>query len=188
MSLAVALTPSPDIQKCTYCLDVRGITPTCNHDLLECAQKNPDLVIYCLTVNGIQSDDTVRRIVRCRSHSAYNNSLSWTKKVMSQEDCSYANSIPCDCPTCPTKQISQTTSKPYTKITTTKPVASIVESLDRDTIWPHILPVPIYRNKSQFVQDDVYNEGQFNEISNGAISLHPYYTIITVSIALVLFL
>ena len=106
---------------------------------------------------------------------------------MSQEDCSYANSISCECPACPTKQVPQTTLKQRIRPTTIKPTTPMVKDLDEDAIWPHRLPVPIYRNKSHFVQDDIYSEGQFYEVGNRAALSRSHYAVITMSLFIVLF-
>uniref|UniRef100_A0AC35EQM5 Uncharacterized protein n=1 Tax=Panagrolaimus sp. PS1159 TaxID=55785 RepID=A0AC35EQM5_9BILA len=56
ISATLAFTPSSDVQKCMYCLDVRGVTQTCNEDIMECVKTYPDMVLYCLTVNSIHFD------------------------------------------------------------------------------------------------------------------------------------
>uniref|UniRef100_A0A914Y8W1 Uncharacterized protein n=1 Tax=Panagrolaimus superbus TaxID=310955 RepID=A0A914Y8W1_9BILA len=104
ISAAVSFVPTSDVQKCNYCLDVRGITPTCNEDIMGCAQTYPDMVLYCLTVNAIHFDTHVSRAVRCRSHKAYNVSLSWTEEIMGLEKCSFGTSKICNCSTCPLRE------------------------------------------------------------------------------------
>uniref|UniRef100_A0A914E1H5 Uncharacterized protein n=1 Tax=Acrobeloides nanus TaxID=290746 RepID=A0A914E1H5_9BILA len=64
LAISVGLTPSPQNQRCAYCMDVRGMTSICEEDPFKCIQFDPDSLIYCLTVNEFVYSGQTRQIFR----------------------------------------------------------------------------------------------------------------------------
>lgn len=132
-------------------------------------------------MNHIQYDGSIRRSVRCRSHLAYNATLDFTRLIISQEDCSFANSLDCDCTTCPTrKSIETTTVADVIKHKTRKPK---LKSTEKEILWPKRLPIPTYFNKSSDINpkaDSIYSNHNLYDQENSSSNVYFFNFLILV--------
>lgn len=88
-------------QKCSYCMDVRGLTSECDADPISCMSSEPDALIYCLTVHeSPRQSDHIRRVVRCLSHAAFNITTEDLHDAMTLRECHFDTMKQCHCSTC----------------------------------------------------------------------------------------
>uniref|UniRef100_A0A915NDD3 Uncharacterized protein n=1 Tax=Meloidogyne javanica TaxID=6303 RepID=A0A915NDD3_MELJA len=71
LAISLDFRPSPDIQKCSYCVQIRGLTHSCSQDPRDCAEWEPDSLIYCLSRDEQYwgREALLKRSTRCISHS-----------------------------------------------------------------------------------------------------------------------
>ncbi|PIO75938.1 hypothetical protein TELCIR_02005 [Teladorsagia circumcincta] len=50
LATSVRFIPSPDIKRCSYCVEARSTYPDCFDDIIECAYRDPDSLVFCLNV------------------------------------------------------------------------------------------------------------------------------------------
>ncbi|KAI3416085.1 hypothetical protein GPALN_005637 [Globodera pallida] len=110
-ALSLDYRPSPDIQKCAYCVELRSLRTSCKKKPRSCAEGDPDSLLYCLNRDEHSlGREMLKRSVRCISHSnVSSNRLSFPPLLLSSlalihEDvqCSFDNvQHNCRCPDCP---------------------------------------------------------------------------------------
>ncbi|KAI1731381.1 hypothetical protein Ddc_00191 [Ditylenchus destructor] len=101
LAIAVGLKASYDTEKCSYCMDVRGLTSECDADPISCMSSEPDALIYCLTVHeSPRHSDHIRRVVRCLSHAAFNITTEDLHDAMALRECHFDTMKKCHCSTC----------------------------------------------------------------------------------------
>ena len=114
LALSLDFRPSPDIQKCSYCAQMRGLSLGCEQKPLACAELDPDSLIYCLSRDERPwGRDALKRSTRCISHAnLFNQSLLITGRALAQglalipaadhhqQQCAFEAAQECQCPDC----------------------------------------------------------------------------------------
>lgn len=112
LALLLNFMHSSDIQKCFYCVEIRGLTRDCKQKPWSCAERDPDSLIYCLNRDEqLRNSDRIKRSVRCISHSnLLNQSLLIPMDVLQklelipatghQQQCTFDLTEECQCPDC----------------------------------------------------------------------------------------
>ncbi|KAL7070230.1 hypothetical protein ACQ4LE_010289 [Meloidogyne hapla] len=107
LAISLDFRPSPDIQKCSYCVQLRGLTQSCSKDPWDCAEWDPDSLIYCLSRDEQYwgRDALLKRSTRCISHSnLLNNQTLISELALIPHDteyrCTFERAQECKCPDC----------------------------------------------------------------------------------------
>ncbi|KAF7634248.1 hypothetical protein Mgra_00006325, partial [Meloidogyne graminicola] len=115
--------PSPDIQKCSYCVQMRGLTQSCLQDPLDCAEWDPDSLIYCLSRDEQYwgRDALLKRSTRCISHSNLLNNQTLISELSLILDelkyrCTFDRAQECKCLDCKYENVERKETQIFEKI------------------------------------------------------------------------
>uniref|UniRef100_A0A915P3N4 Uncharacterized protein n=1 Tax=Meloidogyne floridensis TaxID=298350 RepID=A0A915P3N4_9BILA len=107
LAISLDFRPSPDIQKCSYCVQIRGLTQSCSQDPRDCAEWEPDSLIYCLSRDEQYwgREALLKRSTRCISHSNLLNNQTLISELAqipqdTQYRCTFDRAQECKCPDC----------------------------------------------------------------------------------------
>uniref|UniRef100_A0A915N827 Uncharacterized protein n=1 Tax=Meloidogyne javanica TaxID=6303 RepID=A0A915N827_MELJA len=105
LAISLDFRPSPDIQKCSYCVQIRGLTQSCSQDPRDCAEWEPDSLIYCLSRDEQYwgREALLKRSTRCISHSNLLNNQTLISELAqilhdTQYRCTFDRAQECKCP------------------------------------------------------------------------------------------
>ncbi|CAK5077982.1 unnamed protein product [Meloidogyne enterolobii] len=107
LAISLDFRPSSDIQKCSYCVQIRGLTQSCSQDPRDCAEWEPDSLIYCLSRDEQYwgREALLKRSTRCISHSNLLNNQTLISELAqipqdTQYRCTFDRAQECKCPDC----------------------------------------------------------------------------------------
>uniref|UniRef100_A0A914LCC3 Uncharacterized protein n=1 Tax=Meloidogyne incognita TaxID=6306 RepID=A0A914LCC3_MELIC len=107
LAISLDFRPSPDIQKCSYCVQIRGLTQSCSQDPRDCAEWEPDSLIYCLSRDEQYwgREALLKRSTRCLSYSNLLDNQTLISELAqipldTQYRCTFDRAQECKCPDC----------------------------------------------------------------------------------------
>ncbi|KAH7719490.1 Protein F38G1.3 [Aphelenchoides avenae] len=127
LALSVGMRPSDENMRCRYCADVRALTAECEDDPLHCISRDPQSLLYCLTVQEFVVGERMKQSLRCVAYTDFPAGVNVTRTMMASDQCNFKVMQTCECDTCTTPAkptTTTTTSPPARQRTRTKPSVS----------------------------------------------------------------